>query len=95
LTSTINLTGIHSSLKDHVKEEYASLSTHNGTGITIKEMTKYSAMKPYLGKSNVLYFTFFTGSGNTIKAVICHLPLDTEWKIYPTALGTWASKSST
>jgi hypothetical protein len=40
-------------------------------------MVDYSAMKFYLEKNNLQYFTFFPNSENSIKAVIRHLPPDT------------------
>jgi hypothetical protein len=40
-------------------------------------MAKYSAMKSYLEKNNLQYFTFSTNSEKPIKAVIRHLPPDT------------------
>jgi hypothetical protein len=40
-------------------------------------MVDYSAMKSYLEKNNLHYFTFSTNSEKRIKAVICHLPPDT------------------
>jgi hypothetical protein len=39
-------------------------------------MADYSAMKSYLEKSNLHYFTFSPNSKKPIKAVICHLPPD-------------------
>jgi hypothetical protein len=40
-------------------------------------MANYSAMKSYLEKNNVHYFTFSPNSEKPIKAVIHHIPLDT------------------
>jgi hypothetical protein len=41
-----------------------------------KEMMDYSAMKSYLVKNNLHYFTFSPNSKKPIKAAICHLPPD-------------------
>jgi hypothetical protein len=42
-----------------------------------KEMADYLAMKSYLEKHNLHYFTFSPNSKKPLKAVICHLPPDT------------------
>jgi hypothetical protein len=42
-----------------------------------REMAGYSAMKSYLEKNNLLYFTFSTYSEKPIKTVFRHLPPDT------------------
>jgi hypothetical protein len=39
-------------------------------------MGGYSAMKSYLEKNNLHYFTICPNSEKSIKAVICHLPAD-------------------
>jgi hypothetical protein len=39
-----------------------------------KEMADYCAMKFYLEKNNLHYFTFYPNSEKYIKAVIHHLP---------------------
>jgi hypothetical protein len=39
-------------------------------------MADYSAMKPYLEKNNLHYFTFSPNSEKPIKAIIHHLPPD-------------------
>jgi hypothetical protein len=41
-------------------------------------MADYSAMKSYLEKNNLHYFTFSPNSEKPIKAVIRHLPPDTS-----------------
>jgi hypothetical protein len=40
-------------------------------------MADYSATKSHLQKNILHYFAFFPNSEKRIKAVICHLPLDT------------------
>jgi hypothetical protein len=40
-------------------------------------MADYSAMKSYLEKNGLHYFTFSPNSKNSIKAVILHLPPET------------------
>jgi hypothetical protein len=57
MTSTTNLIRLQSDLKECVKEEYVFRNTRNGTSIIIKEMADYSAMKSYLEKNNLHYFT--------------------------------------
>jgi hypothetical protein len=44
--------------------------------IITKETADYSAIKSYLEKNNLQYFTFSPNSEKPIKAVICHLPPD-------------------
>jgi hypothetical protein len=39
-------------------------------------MADYSAMKSYLNKNNLQYFTFSQNSEKPIEALICHLPPD-------------------
>jgi hypothetical protein len=39
-------------------------------------MADYSAIKCFLEKNNLHYFTFSPNSKKPIKAVICHLPAD-------------------
>jgi hypothetical protein len=73
MTSTTNLTGLQSNLKDSVKGQYEFRNTRNGTCIITKEMADYSAMKFYLEKNNLQYFTFSTLSEKPIKTVIRHL----------------------
>jgi hypothetical protein len=51
-------------------------------------MVDYSAMKFYLEKNNLHYFTFSPNSEKPIKAVIHHFPQIHQWKIFPTALRT-------
>jgi hypothetical protein len=64
-------------LKKHVKGEYEFRNARNGTSILTKEMADYSAMKSYLEKNNLQYFTFSPNSEEPIKAVIRHHPPDT------------------
>jgi hypothetical protein len=77
MTSTTNLTRLQSDLKGYVKGEYEFQNTRNGTRIITKEITDYSAMKSYLEKNNLQYFTFPPNSEKPIKAVIRHLPPNT------------------
>jgi hypothetical protein len=74
MTSTTNFIRLQSDLKDHVKGQYQFQNTRNRTCIITKEMVDYSAMKFYLEKNNLQYFTFSPPSEKPIKVVICHLP---------------------
>jgi hypothetical protein len=76
-TSTTNLIRFQSDLKEHTKGENEFRNTRNGTSIITKEMADYSAMKFYLEKNYLQYFTFSPNSEKPIKAVIRHLPPDT------------------
>jgi hypothetical protein len=80
MNSTSNLIRLQRGLKDHVKGEYEFRNTRNGTRIITKEMADYSAMKSYLERNNLNYFTFSPNSEKTIKAVILHIPPDTPAK---------------
>jgi hypothetical protein len=86
MTSTINLIRLHSDLKDQVKGEYEFRNTQNATRNITQEMVDYSAMKSYLEKNNLHYFTFSPNSGKPIKAVIRHLPPDTPAEDIPNSL---------
>jgi hypothetical protein len=57
-------------------------------------MADYSAMKSYLEKNNLHYFTFSQNSEKPIKAVIRHLP-DTPTEDISNSLEDLASTSST
>jgi hypothetical protein len=48
-------------------------------------MADYLAMKSYLEKHNLHYFTFSPNSEKSVKAVIHHLPQMHQQKIFPTA----------
>jgi hypothetical protein len=85
MTSTTNLIQLHSDLKEHVKGEYEFRNSRNGTRIITEEIADYLAMKSYLEKHNLHYFTFSSKSGKPIEAVIRHLPPDTPAKIFRTA----------
>jgi hypothetical protein len=60
---------LESDLKEYVNAEYEYRNTRNGTRIIIKEMADYSAMKLYLEKHNLHYFTFSPNFEKSIKAV--------------------------
>jgi hypothetical protein len=77
MTSTTNLIRDESDLKYHVKGEYEFRNTQNGTCIITKEMADYSAMKSYLEKITLHYFTFSPNSEKPIEVVVCHLPPET------------------
>jgi hypothetical protein len=85
-TSTANLIRLQSDLTEHVKGEYEFRNRQNGTHIITKEMADYSAMKTYLEKNNLQYFTFSPNSENPIKAV--NFPQTHQRKVFPTALRT-------
>jgi hypothetical protein len=76
MTSTTNIIRLQSDLKEHIKGEYEFKNSQYGTRIIIKEMAEYSAIKSYLEKNNLHYFTFPPNSKKPIKAIIRHLPPD-------------------
>jgi hypothetical protein len=49
-------------------------------------MACYSALKSYLQKNNLHYFTFSPNFEKLIKAVICHLPPDTPAEVISNGL---------
>jgi hypothetical protein len=61
-TFTTNLSRLQSDLKDHVNGQYEFWNRWNGTCIMTKEIAEYSAIKSYLGKNNLYYFTFSQNS---------------------------------
>jgi hypothetical protein len=74
MTSTTNLIRFQSDLKEYVKGQYEFRITGNGTRMKTREMMDYLAMKSYLEKYNLQYFTFSPNYGKPMKAVIRHLP---------------------
>jgi hypothetical protein len=93
-TSTTILNRFQRDLKEHVKGEYEFRNKHNVTPIITKEMAHHSAMKSYVEKNDLRYFTFSPNSEEPIKAAIRHLPQTCQQKIFPTALMAQASTSS-
>jgi hypothetical protein len=71
MISTINLSRIQSNFKYHIKGEFQN--TRTGTRIMTKEVGDYSAIKSYLEKNKLHYFTFSSYSTKHTKAAICHL----------------------
>jgi hypothetical protein len=77
MTSTTNLIRLQSDLKEHFRGEYEFQNTRNGTCIITKEMADYSAMKSYLEKNNLHYFSCCPNFEMPIKAEIHPLPSHT------------------
>jgi hypothetical protein len=75
--STTNLIRLQSDLKDHVKGENEVRNARNRTRIITKETADNSAMKSYMEKNNLHYFTFSPNSEEPIKTLIRHFPPDT------------------
>jgi hypothetical protein len=67
MTFTTDLIQLQSDLKDQVKGAYKLQNTWNGTRIISKETIVYSAMKSYLERNNLHYFTFSPNSGGEKK----------------------------
>jgi hypothetical protein len=74
MTSTTNLIQLKSNVKDHIKGEYKFPKYTKWNPYLTKEMADCSAMKSYLQKCNLHYFTFTPNSQKPVKAVIRHLP---------------------
>jgi hypothetical protein len=77
MISTTNFIRIQRDLKEHDKEKYEFRNARNRTNIITKEMANYSAMKSYMEKNSLHYFTFSPNSEEPIKKLILHLPPDT------------------
>jgi hypothetical protein len=77
LTSTTNLMQLQRQFKGFLKGNFEFCNTRSGTRIVIREMADFSAIKTYLEKIKLSYFSFFLNPKKTIKAVIRHLPLNT------------------
>jgi hypothetical protein len=77
LTFANNLIQLQKQLKGMVKDNFEFHSTRNGTRAITKTMADFSAVKSYLENNNLAYFTFYPKSLKPIKAVICHIPLNT------------------
>jgi hypothetical protein len=77
LTSTINLIQLQRQIKGIATGNFEFRNTRSGTRIVLKEMADFSAIKAYLEKNNLSFFTFFPKSEKPIKAVIRHLPQNT------------------
>jgi hypothetical protein len=63
--------------KGFVKGNFEFRNTRSGTRIVTREMADFSAIKIYLEKNKLSYFSFFPKSEKPIKAVIRHLPINT------------------
>jgi hypothetical protein len=88
MTRTIYLILLQSDLKEHIKREFEFKNTGNRTHIITKAMADYSAMKSYLEKNNLHYFTFFPNSEKPIEAAIRQLPPDKQAEDIATAFRT-------
>jgi hypothetical protein len=88
MTSTTNPIRLQRDLQDHVNGDYEFRNARNGTRIITNEMTDYAAMKSYLEKNNLQYFTLSPNSEKPIKAVIRHFPQMRPRKIFLKALRT-------
>jgi hypothetical protein len=74
LTSTTNLTPLQRHIKGIATGNFEFRNTRSGTRIVLKEIADFSAIKAYLEKNNLSYFTVFPKSEKPIKEVIRHLP---------------------
>jgi hypothetical protein len=85
LTSTTNLIHLQRKVKGFVSDSFEFRNTRNGTRIVTKEMADFSAIKNYLETNKLSYYTFFAKSVKPMKAVIRHLPLHTQLRIFLTS----------
>jgi hypothetical protein len=74
LSSIVNLIHLYRNIKGFVEDSFEFRNTRNGTGVIIKDMAEFRAIKPYFDKERFHYFSFHPKSQKPIKAVIRHLP---------------------
>jgi hypothetical protein len=77
LTSTTNLMQLQRQVKSIVTGSFEFRNNRSGTRIVTKEMADFSAIRKFLEKHNLSYFTFFPKSEKPVKAVIRQLPQNT------------------
>jgi hypothetical protein len=77
LTSTTNLIQLQRQITKITTGNFEFRNTRNGTRIVTKEMADFSAIKKYLDRSNLPYYSYFPKPEKPVKAVIRHLPLNT------------------
>jgi hypothetical protein len=78
LTSAANLIQLQKQLKGVAKQSFEFRNTKNGTRVVIKDMVYYQAVKQFFETKSLSYYTFYPKAEKPIKAVICHLPIDTH-----------------
>jgi hypothetical protein len=74
LTSATNLIKLQKKIRGFVKGNFVFRNTRSGTTVVTTDMADYSAIKSFLQKENLHFFTFHPKSLKPIKAVIRHLP---------------------
>jgi hypothetical protein len=76
LTSATNLINLQNKLKGLVKGTLSSEAQAKPTRVITREMADYSAIWTHFDSNKFSYYTFYTKSEKTIKAVIRPLPID-------------------
>jgi hypothetical protein len=77
LTAATNLMQLQRQFKGFVSGNFEFRSTRSGTRIVTKEIGDLSAIKTFLEKKELSFYTFFPKSEKPIKAVLRHYPLNT------------------
>jgi hypothetical protein len=77
LTAATNLMQLQRQFRGFVTGNFEFRSTRSGTRIVTKEVADVSAIKTFLEKKELSFYTFFPKSKKPIKAVIRHLPMNT------------------
>jgi hypothetical protein len=86
ITATVNLLQLQKLIKSVVKENSEFGNTRNGTRVITKTLGDFAAVKSYLERNNLHYFTFYPKSLKPINAVIRHLLLNTPAHDYSDGL---------
>jgi hypothetical protein len=84
LTSTTYLIQLQRHIQTITTDSFEFRNTRSETRIVTKEMADFSAIKKYLEKTNLAFFTYFPKSEKSVKAVIRHLPLNNLLKTFLT-----------
>jgi hypothetical protein len=84
ITAPTNLLQFQKIIKSVVKENFEFQNTRIGTRVITKTLADFAAVKSYLETHNLPYFTFYPKSLKPMKAIICHLPMNTLHKTFLT-----------
>jgi hypothetical protein len=77
LTSAINLIQLQKQLKGVVEESFAFHTTRIGTRVLTNSFADFQSVKSFFDRNRLSYISFFPKLEKPIKAVICHLPINT------------------
>jgi hypothetical protein len=78
LTSEASLIPLQKQIKGVAEQSFELRTTRNGTEVITKDMVECLAVKGQIDTNNLAYFTLYLKSMNLVKAVIRHLPQNTQ-----------------